>query len=56
MQLLAEGCSVKEIARRLGLSAGVVTVDLARAYTVLGARDRNEAIIRAGIGSQPGMA
>ncbi len=56
MQLLTEGCSVKEIARRLGLSIGAVTVELSYAYSVLGARDRTEAIIRAGLWPQQGAA
>jgi DNA-binding NarL/FixJ family response regulator len=56
MQLLTEGCSVKEIARRLGLSIGAVTVHLSHAYSVLGARDRTEAIIRAGLWPQQGAA
>ena len=56
MQLLTEGGSVKEIARRLGLSIGAVTVHLSHAYSVLGARDRTEAIIRAGLWPQQGAA
>jgi DNA-binding NarL/FixJ family response regulator len=56
MQLLTEGCSVKEIARRLGLSIGAVTIHLSQAYSVLGARDRTEAIIRAGLWPQQGAA
>jgi EAL domain-containing protein (putative c-di-GMP-specific phosphodiesterase class I)/FixJ family two-component response regulator len=56
MQLLTEGCSVKEIARRLGLSIGAVTVDLSHAYSILGARDRTEAIVRAGLWPQQGAA
>jgi DNA-binding NarL/FixJ family response regulator len=56
MQLLTEGCSVKEIARRLGLSIGTVTIHLSQAYSVLGARDRTEAIIRAGLWRQQGAA
>jgi EAL domain-containing protein (putative c-di-GMP-specific phosphodiesterase class I)/DNA-binding CsgD family transcriptional regulator len=56
MQLLTEGCSVKEIARRLDLSIGAVTVHLSHAYSILGARDRTEAIIRAGLWPQQGAA
>lgn len=56
MQLLTEGGSVKAIARKLGLSAGEVTVQLSNAYSVLGARDRTEAIIRAGLWPQQGAA
>jgi EAL domain-containing protein (putative c-di-GMP-specific phosphodiesterase class I)/DNA-binding CsgD family transcriptional regulator len=56
MQLLTEGCSVKEIANRLDLSIGAVTIHLSHAYSVLGARDRTEAIIRAGLWPQQGAA
>jgi DNA-binding NarL/FixJ family response regulator len=56
MQLLTEGCSVKEIARRLDLSIGAVTIHLSQAYSVLGARDRTEAIIRAGLWPHQGAA
>jgi len=56
MQLLTEGCSVKEIARRLDLSIGAVTVHLSHAYSVLGARDRTDAIVRAGLWPQQGAA
>jgi DNA-binding CsgD family transcriptional regulator len=56
MQLLTEGCSAKEIARRVGLSIGAVTVELSHAYSILGARDRTEAIIRAGLWPQQGAA
>jgi EAL domain-containing protein (putative c-di-GMP-specific phosphodiesterase class I)/DNA-binding NarL/FixJ family response regulator len=48
MQLLAEGCSVKEIARRLNLGIGTVKVHLSLAYSALGAHNRIEAIRRAG--------
>jgi EAL domain-containing protein (putative c-di-GMP-specific phosphodiesterase class I)/DNA-binding CsgD family transcriptional regulator len=54
MQLLTEGCSVKEIARRVGLPIGAVTIQLSHAYSVLGARDKTEAIIRAGLWPQQG--
>jgi EAL domain-containing protein (putative c-di-GMP-specific phosphodiesterase class I)/DNA-binding CsgD family transcriptional regulator len=49
MQLLSQGCSVKEIARRLNLGVGTVKVHLSLAYTALGARNRVEAVIRAGL-------
>jgi len=45
---LAEGCTVKEIARLLGLGVGTVKVHLALAYTALGTRNRIEAIRRLG--------
>ncbi len=48
LQLLAEGCSVKEIARRLNLGVGTVKVHLSLAYLALGARNRTEAIRKAG--------
>ena len=38
MQLLSEGCSVKEIARRLDIGIGTVKVHLSLAYSALGAR------------------
>lgn len=47
MQLLSEGCSVKEIARRLDLGMGTVKVHLSLAYSALGARNRIEAVMRA---------
>jgi EAL domain-containing protein (putative c-di-GMP-specific phosphodiesterase class I)/DNA-binding NarL/FixJ family response regulator len=48
MQLLSEGLAVKEIARNLSLGTGTVKVHLSLAYSALGARNRIEAIIRAG--------
>jgi DNA-binding NarL/FixJ family response regulator len=54
MQPLTEGCSVKEIARRLGLGAGAVIVHLSQAYSILGARDRAEAVLRAGLWPEQG--
>lgn len=46
MELLSVGCSVKEIARKLEVSAGTVKVHLSLAYTALRARNRVEAINR----------
>jgi DNA-binding CsgD family transcriptional regulator len=48
MRLLAEGCPIKEIARRLNLGVGTVKVHLSLAYSALGAHNRTEAIRRAG--------
>jgi DNA-binding NarL/FixJ family response regulator len=48
MQLLSEGCPVKEIAYRLNLGIGTVKVHLSLAYSALGAHNRIEAIRRAG--------
>jgi EAL domain-containing protein (putative c-di-GMP-specific phosphodiesterase class I)/DNA-binding NarL/FixJ family response regulator len=48
MQLLSEGCAVKEIARHLNLGIGTVKVHLSLAYSALGARNRIDAIRRAG--------
>jgi EAL domain-containing protein (putative c-di-GMP-specific phosphodiesterase class I)/DNA-binding NarL/FixJ family response regulator len=48
MQLLSEGLAVKEIARALSLGTGTVKVHLSLAYSALGARNRIEAIARAG--------
>lgn len=49
IQLLTEGCSVKEIARRLDLGIGTVKVHLSAAYMALGAHNRIEAVMRAGL-------
>lgn len=49
MRLLATGRTVKEIARQLDLSIGTVKTHLAQAYRTLGARNRTEALIRAGL-------
>ena len=49
IQLLTEGCSVKEIARRLDLGIGTVKVHLSAAYMALGAHNRIEAVMRAGM-------
>lgn len=48
MRYLSAGCSVKEIARRLDLSIGTVKTHLSHTYIALGARNRIEAISRAG--------
>lgn len=47
LRLLSEGCSTKDIARRLGLAVGTVKVHLAAVYRALGARNRVEALLRA---------
>ncbi len=47
MQLLTEGCSVKEIARRLGLDIKTVKVRLSHVWSALGVWDRAEAVKRA---------
>jgi DNA-binding NarL/FixJ family response regulator len=49
MQLLTDGCSVKEIARRLDLAIAAVKVLVACAYLVLGARNQADALTRAGL-------
>ena len=46
MQALSEGCSAKEIARRLDISVSTVKVHLAQAYSTLGARNRIEAVMK----------
>jgi EAL domain-containing protein (putative c-di-GMP-specific phosphodiesterase class I)/FixJ family two-component response regulator len=56
MQLLAQGLAVKEIARQLGLGTGTVKVHLSLAYSALGARNRIEAIQRAGLLLRPAGA
>jgi DNA-binding NarL/FixJ family response regulator len=50
LRLLAEGCTTKTIARRLELAVGTVKVHLAGIYRALGARNRLEALVRAGGG------
>jgi EAL domain-containing protein (putative c-di-GMP-specific phosphodiesterase class I)/DNA-binding CsgD family transcriptional regulator len=52
MQLLSTGCSVKEIARQLGLGIGTIKVHLSQAYSSLGAHNRVEAVMRAGLYAQ----
>jgi DNA-binding NarL/FixJ family response regulator len=48
LQLLAEGRSTKDIARRLDLGVGTVKVHLAGVYRALGAQNRMEAVVKAG--------
>ena len=48
MQLLSEGCAVKEIARHLNIGIGTVKIHLSLAYSALGAHNRIDAIRRAG--------
>jgi EAL domain-containing protein (putative c-di-GMP-specific phosphodiesterase class I)/FixJ family two-component response regulator len=48
MQLLSEGCAVKEIAYRLNIGIGTVKVHLSMAYSALKSRNRIDAIRRAG--------
>lgn len=52
VQLLAEGNGIKQIARRLGISPGTVKTHLSLAYGTLGAHNRMEAVIRAGMFSR----
>ena len=47
LDLLAQGCSNKEIARELGVSANTVKTHLANLYAKLGARRRTEAVAAA---------
>lgn len=48
LNLLAQGCSTKDIARKLDLGIGTVKVHLAGLYKALGARNRMEAVVKAG--------
>ena len=48
IELLAQGRSIKEIARHLKLGIGTVKTHLSLAYASLGARNRMEAVLRAG--------
>jgi DNA-binding NarL/FixJ family response regulator len=48
LNLLAEGLSTKDIARRLDLGLGTVKVHLAGVYRALNASNRMEAVVRAG--------
>lgn len=54
LNLLAEGRSTKDIARILDLGIGTVKVHLAAIYRTLGARNRMEAIVKAGVVSRSG--
>ncbi len=54
MHLIAEGSSVKQIARTLDLSVGSVKTYLAQAYAVLGAHNRVEALRQVGMVLPPG--
>lgn len=58
LSLLAEGRSTKDIARRLGLAVPTVKTHLAAVYRQLGARNRLEAVVKAGAraGSAPARA
>jgi DNA-binding NarL/FixJ family response regulator len=47
LNLLAEGRSTKDIARRLALGVGTVKVHLTGVYRALGARNRTEAVAKA---------
>ena len=49
LRLLARGWSVKQIARQLGLGVGTVKTHLTKAYRALGAHNRTEAALRAGL-------
>jgi EAL domain-containing protein (putative c-di-GMP-specific phosphodiesterase class I)/DNA-binding CsgD family transcriptional regulator len=49
MRLLSKGQSVKEIARQLDLGIGTIKVHLSQAYASLGAHNRVEAVMRAGL-------
>ena len=48
LTLLAEGRSTKDIARRLGLAVPTVKTHLAAVYRQLGARNRLQAVVKAG--------
>lgn len=49
LTLLAEGRSTKDIARRLGLAVPTVKTHLAAVYRQLGARNRLQAVVKAGV-------
>ncbi len=48
LTLLAEGRTTKDIARRLGLAVPTVKTNLAAVYRQLGARNRPQAVVKAG--------
>ncbi len=54
--LLAEGRSTKDIARSLDLAVSTIKVHLAAVYRATGARNRVEALRRAGLLRQPALA
>ena len=58
LKLLAEGRSTKDIARRLGLAVPTVKTHLAAVYRQLGARNRLQAVVKAGAmtAGSPGVA
>jgi DNA-binding CsgD family transcriptional regulator len=53
LSMLVEGRSAKEIARQMGLGVGTVKAHLSAIYAALGARNRIEAITRAGLLRSP---
>lgn len=56
LNLLAEGRSTKDIARRLGLAVPTVKTHLAAVYRQLGARNRLQAVVKASALSAPSPA
>ncbi len=56
LNLLAEGRSTKDIARRLGLAVPTVKTHLAAVYRQLGARNRLQAVVKASALSSSGSA
>lgn len=56
LRLLAEGRSTKDIARTLDLAVSTIKVHLAAVYRTVGARNRVEALCRAGLLPRPGVA
>lgn len=55
LQLLSEGRSNKDIARRLGLGVGTVKVHMSHLFATLGAHSRVEAVVRSGVAQQLAM-
>lgn len=55
LRLLAEGRSTKDIARTLDLAVSTIKVHLAAVYRAVGARNRVEALCRAGLLPGPGL-